>query len=145
MPAELRFDPGRRMVHSRLFGVVTDEDFLTLTRAVIESTEMRPGFSELCDLRDATRVEITADAFRRNIVMTEPLDRDTSRRAARIAVVATEDAAYGVARMYETIRQESPVQVRAFRDIDAAHDWLGLSAEGEDAEPPAGGTSRRVV
>ena len=145
MPAELRIDAVGRIVFTRLFGVVTDDDFLSLTRFVVDSPEMRPGFSELCDLRDSTRVEISADALRRNLAMTEPLDRHPSRRSARIAVVAPNDAAFGVARMYESMRADSPVGVRAFRDVDDARDWLGLPRGDEDAPPSPGDSSRRVV
>jgi len=43
--------------------------------------------------------------------------------------VASNDVAYGLSRMYQAFRSESPLELRVFREMDEAREWLGLPPE----------------
>ena len=48
---------------------------------------------------------------------------------AKMALVADSDEFFGLGRMYEMLRDPSPVEVRVFRDRGDAEEWLGLPAD----------------
>ena len=60
--------------------------------------------------------------------------RDVARRVShhvasrleegKLAVIAPRDLLFGMARMYEMLRDDSPVEVRVFRERDEAESWL---------------------
>jgi hypothetical protein len=44
-------------------------------------------------------------------------------RGGRLAVVATQQASFGLARMYEALIEARSLEVRVFRDYDEARSW----------------------
>ena len=56
--------------------------------------------------------------------------------SVRKAIVALSPVAYGMARMYQTMMDGSPVEVEVFRDLQEARRWLGVQGiVGEAASP----------
>jgi hypothetical protein len=51
---------------------------------------------------------------------------DTTVFETRVAILATSDVAFGLARMYQSFRGDSTVEFEVFRDRAAALEWLGL-------------------
>jgi hypothetical protein len=51
---------------------------------------------------------------------------------SRMAVVARNDEAFGLARMYEMLRGDTPVEIVVFRSMPEAEAWLELP-EGYEA------------
>lgn len=47
----------------------------------------------------------------------------------RSAFFANTAIGFGISRMYETLMEQAVIQVRAFRDRDAAADWLGVPVQ----------------
>ena len=47
----------------------------------------------------------------------------------KLAIVAGDDAVFGMARMYQTLTEANLPHVAVFRDLDAAARWLGVGAE----------------
>ncbi len=41
-------------------------------------------------------------------------------------MVAEKDVSFGMARMYEMLREAEPDQIKVFRDMAEARRWLGL-------------------
>jgi hypothetical protein len=48
---------------------------------------------------------------------------------ARRALVVTSDVVFGMARMYQILRDESPDELEIFREMDGALQWLGVDDE----------------
>ena len=90
--------------------------------AVLADAAHQPGFSFLVDRRasPAPSVELAraiADYLRRH-------SRELGD--ARTAIVVQDHAGYGMARMQEALNATANFESRAFTDIDAAVDWLGI-------------------
>ncbi len=51
---------------------------------------------------------------------------DEKRAGSKVAMVAPEDAAFGMSRMFALQRGDSPVETRVFREMVKALAWLGL-------------------
>jgi len=124
MPADYVIDPERRLVHVRMWGVLTASDIRAIRRRLVEDTRLTPGFSELIDARGATSiVEITTNEIR-------SLAGEEIEPVSRRAFVTTNPAAYGLARMFQTYRsiEDAPEQNEIFHDIEQAEAWLSGTA-----------------
>ncbi|MEO8201142.1 MAG: hypothetical protein ABI679_11520 [Gemmatimonadota bacterium] len=123
MPGAYNIDPHRHLVLSRGWGVVTNDDFMVHARELTEDPRFQPTFSQLSDLRDAERLELDTFTVRR-LAAISPFGAGSRR-----ALVVSSDLAFGMARMFQTLREGNGEELQVFRDIDAALDWLGLAAE----------------
>jgi hypothetical protein len=50
--------------------------------------------------------------------------RDPERKGGRIALVAADDATFGIARMYAAYREKAGIALEVFRRIEDADAWL---------------------
>jgi hypothetical protein len=113
-------DPRNRLVQSHASGLVTAEDFLEHGKRLAEDPAFDPSFDQILDLREATQVELPTPALKGMASLR--LFTAGSRRA----LVASRDLAFGLARMYESLRADAPESIKAFRTMEEARAWLGL-------------------
>ena len=123
MPAGYTIDLERSLVLSRGWGVLTDRELLAHVRALTADPRFAQNFCQLGDLRDVTDVQITAATIR-EMVRLNPF-----WAGARRALVVTSDVVFGMARMYQILRDESPDELEIFREMDGALQWLGVDDE----------------
>lgn len=121
MPAGYTIDLERSLVRSRGWGVLTDRELLAHARALTVDPHFAPNFRQLADLREVTDVQITSATIK-EMVRLNPF-----WAGARRALVVTNDVVYGMARMYQILRDESPDELEIFRKMDGALQWLGLA------------------
>ena len=96
---------------------ISNEEFIEEFREIIGY----PTYNKLVDLRSVKHVEVSHETLRRAIEM---LTDATQQARRRIAVVAPNDVAFGMARTYEAMRPPSLSQFHVFRGIDEAMEWL---------------------
>ena len=125
MPITYQLKPDENLVILVHVGAVTDDEFMSFYKALFEDTRFDVLFNMLVDLRQAESsvrgagtLKESAEFMRRQYVST------TAR--PKIAVVASEDISFGLARMYEMFSEEVPWEFEVFRAVDAALAWLGL-------------------
>jgi len=122
MPFAFTIDTSRRLVLSRGWGVLNDRELVAHVRALAQDPRFRPDLHQLCDFIDVTDVRVTAAGVR------EMTGLKPFGAGARRAFAVSSDVAYGMARMYQIMREDAPDEVEVFRDIDAALEWLGVAA-----------------
>ena len=118
----IQIDKEREVMVIKLSG----EFDLTIVKKVVdalqEHEDYNPRYAALYDLRDVTMGGITADQLQRLAFDVF----DPSWDGTRFAMVATADDVYGMARVYAAVADETVKQQRrAFRDYDAALEWVG--------------------
>jgi hypothetical protein len=101
--------------------VFTAQDLLEHYTALAADPAFDPGFSQLVDLRDVERVEIERPYIRRHAL--ERLFGGMQR-----ALVVSSDGHYELARIYGAFAQYASQNVRVFRDMHDAEQWLGIEA-----------------
>ncbi|HYF51918.1 MAG TPA: hypothetical protein VEJ63_21095 [Planctomycetota bacterium] len=132
MPIEVRIDSAQRVVFARAVGTLTDDDVFSYQRDVWSRPELS-GFDELMDLAHVGTIEVpSADRVRQLAVLAAEME--VSVPPGRFAVVAPNDQAYGLARMYESWRElqgtkRKPIGI--FRTASEALAFLGLPADFE--------------
>ena len=114
-------DAGRVVLEFR--GTITDRELFATYEALYADPSHRVGLDELTDCREVERVDVTTGALVALAASTARL-LDGKQQTWRVAIVAPSDVVFGMARMYEAFRAESPEQVQVFRDRAAAEAWL---------------------
>jgi hypothetical protein len=124
MAAEYTYDEEKNFLHTRFYGVLTDEDLKWQAEAVTSDPRIRPGTREIVDLTGIEDIKASPESLKL-IVATDRSHRD-KLAGMRTAIVAPTDLLYGYSRMYEIFAElgESPVTIEVFRTIDEAREWL---------------------
>lgn len=121
MQVEREIDSVARVLILRVSGEVADGDLLGLGDRIASTPGLTPDFSLLIDLREADGHQVSSNGVR--VLAAGPiLLSPTSRRA----VVVPTQLGFGLARMYEMLR-EGQGTVRAFRDYAEARRWVAAS------------------
>ncbi len=125
MPASYRIDKARGVVFSHYSGLLTDDDILDHQRRLKADPEFDPTFRQLLDMREIEELTATAEGIRQ-LARGNPFISG-SRRGG----VASKDVVFGMARMFEMMREQMGDEFRMFRSMDAALDWLDLELDSE--------------
>ena len=127
MPIEYRIDPQARVVYTTASGTLDDAQLLEHKKKLTSDPGFHPGMVELSDVRGIEKLDVTTDGIRHFALKDQ---RDKGKlRDYKLAIVASEDVVYGMARMYQANTAMNVPNVRVFRDISEAKDWLGLDPE----------------
>jgi hypothetical protein len=126
VPVEVRIDVERGVVIRRAWGEVTVNELTESFSKVLQDPDYRSGMPSLSDLRDLKVTGFTPTI--RGIA--EFIERRREQTgAARAAVVVSSEAAYGLLRMLQALTHKSPMEIRPFRKMEEALEWLGLDAD----------------
>ena len=119
MPISYRIDPDARLVRTVANGVLTDAELRVHKDQLAADPAFETGMHQLSDVRVIERLDVSADGVR-SLVAHDA--RHAERFAGhRMAIVASEDVVFGMARMYQTM---SSVEVGVFRTVDEALAFL---------------------
>ena len=121
MPAEYELDLTRRLVRTKEWGVLTDEDLRDLYEQIRTDPAFKPTFRQLCDLREVTKITTTAESLR--TLAQSRVFTPGSRRA----FVVGRAVDFGLARMFQAYSEVEGQTVEVFREMDDAEAWLGLT------------------
>jgi hypothetical protein len=112
-------DRDRRRVRARAEGLVTCAEFVAHFSAT--EPDRAAGYDELFDATGAT-TDLTADQVRALALRAQALRQKGPLGA--VAVVATNDLAFGLARMYGLLCETVGAPAGAFRTAAKAEEWL---------------------
>lgn len=118
MPTSYELDPTHRLVRSRAWGVLTEEESAALYDELSADPGFRPEFHQVCDMRDLERLEMSTGAVQAMAKC------NLFSPAARRAFVAAEDAHYGMARMLQALFEVEGKTIGVFRTMAEAEAWL---------------------
>lgn len=124
MPVD--FDFGERLVVIRLSGQVTNEGILRAASRLATHPDYERGCDELWLFGDAS-FEVDGEGMRQVIAQ----DRRMRARFGdgRVALVASSDLHFGMARMYQTLSDSGTFEVGVFRTRSEADAWLAEARE----------------
>jgi len=124
MAHEIVVDVGRRIVTIRMWAEVTPGEIHLAARELLDDSRVKTGFVQLIDARNVSSV-VSVGASDIRAIAASPLDPSSKR-----AFVTTDPAAFGLARMFATLRGIKNVgeEVGVFRTLEDAEGWLGAGA-----------------
>jgi len=119
MPAYFKIDKEHRLVLSTVSGVFAMADALAHQGNLRKHPDFDPSFSQLMDFTQVTRIELKEEDVQR-LAQASIFSPDSRR-----AFVTTSDVAFGLARMFEMLRDTMGEKgIRVFRHLDDALDWV---------------------
>lgn len=124
MPYFYFIDKEHRVVFSTGAGVLTREDLVANEDKLLKDPDFDPTFSQIVDFTQVSQVDVKPEDI---LFLAE---RNIFSPKSHRAVIAGNDLVYGLARMYEMIRDsKGETEVRVFRDRDEAIAWALASGE----------------
>ena len=122
MSIRYRIDLKQEIVYITADGILTDDQLRKFLKKLLRDTDFHPNFNRLADYRAVESFELTGTDVRRLAGAKGTTKSEGSRRA----FVVSSDLAYGMARMFQSLADDSPVTIEVFKDMTEARKWLGL-------------------
>jgi len=127
MPMAYRVDRDSRVVVAAGYGIITDDDVFGYQHEVWSRPDVA-GFNELIDMTRATEIAVPSTGRVRDLAALSAAMDGTAIRS-RMAIVAPDDLAFGLGRMYQSYRELNPLSTRevgVFRTTEQALAFLGM-------------------
>jgi hypothetical protein len=120
VPVSYAIDPKQKLVVTRLWGVVTDDEVLDHNRRLRADPAFDPGYRQLVHMTAITESRVTTNLI--NETSADQFFNPGTRRA----FVATGDSIFGMARKYALQAEAIGQTIEVFRDLRKAEEWLEL-------------------
>jgi hypothetical protein len=129
MPITIRVSAAEGVRYSVLSGDIGDRELVAAFRRSFEASDFDPSLNGLVDLRAVGKLDVTSNGIWELAQVLRPADKGATGR--RVALVASSDFQFGMARMVATLLSAGGLttEYHAFRDMAEARAWLGLAAE----------------
>jgi hypothetical protein len=130
MAVNHRIDHVRRVVFVTCSGTLTSGELFRFQQEVWSRPELG-GFSALVDVR-GVQIELPENVSLNLRELAALGARMDARHGSRLAIVVSDDLAFGLGRMYEAYRELEPGSTRevsVFRSMHEAAGWLGIREE----------------
>jgi len=127
MPVSAHVDPVTGIAHYSATGELTRDEILAAIEQVYRDSAYRSPWRALWEMIGATPA-LSGEELRAlvaHVKANRPAD------TGKIAIVATKDVAFGMARMFELFASDEKLETRVFRDSESARQWLAT----DGAEP----------
>jgi hypothetical protein len=123
MPTSYKIDPVQQLVRCRAWGVLSNADLRDHYHSLVADPRFHASYRHLGDLRDVT--DFSLESWMIAEVASWPIFDAGTRRA----IVATTDVAFGLSRMFSLNAERVGQDVRVFRGLVDAQDWLDSPIE----------------
>lgn len=120
MSLEVTHDSDNNILIIKIIDLINLDELKKSATKIFSSGDIPHDINTLYDLQDMEFSNITTEFQERLILFRESLDRGN----AKIACVTSTDLGFGLSRRYEALSDHLPQQVRIFRSIDEAKNWL---------------------
>ena len=118
MPISYTIDIDRQFVLTLVSGTVTGEEVYEYYQLVRNDPSFDPGFRQLVDMTGMTKSLVGTGG-----IMSISRDHHFTPGVRR-AIVASSEAAFGLARMFALHSESVGQTIEVFRDLNAAEAWL---------------------
>jgi hypothetical protein len=129
MPITFQVDHARRRVTATATGSIGEHDLFEYQRQAWSQPGV-VGYDELLDTSQAEKlIDINPDSLRK--VAFQAAAMDAADKPSKFAIVAPQDAFFGLGRMYEALRSQmsdTMKEVSVFRSREEAEKWLQAKA-----------------
>lgn len=119
MPMFYKIDKERGLILASGSGPLTFAEGLAYQGRMLNDPDFDPSFSQIADFSQFSSFDLTAADVRKLA------ERTLFAADSRRAFIVPNDVSFGLARMFEMMRAHfGEENIRAFRDLDDALDWV---------------------
>jgi len=125
MPVKYTVSSNGLFVHAIAHGVLIPDDIHQYIKDISQDDCIKPGFSELFDVRDITGSQIIPEIFGdiRELILDDP----KRKRGSKLAIVVRTQSSFNNAQQYERSVMPDVQNVIVFNDFHIAKIWLGAT------------------
>lgn len=123
MPISHTIDQQTGVIYRTVTGSITTVELIESFTNVLGHPDYRPGMKSLTDLRSIDHFSSIDDVKQIAQFMDEHQDHIMGGKAA---VVVSRDVSFGMVRMLELLSSKLPIEIRVFRKLKAAYNWLDI-------------------
>ena len=125
MPMSYVIDTPNNLIRTSGTGVLTDDDVMAHRKALTSDPAFNSKMREISDIREVTDFRVTPAGIR--LMVAFDVKVVPAGGMHQLAVVARENVAYGMSRMYQTLDEPNIRSVGVFRTYEEAAAWLGIA------------------
>jgi len=122
MPVRYEINHELRRVFVTGTGPITDDELVGSDTSFRDAPDVDPSYSQLMDFSSADFDALTRRAIEQ--ITSQPA---VFAKQARRAIVVSSNVGYGIARMFELMRNDEAGEVRVFYERAKAEKWLKQS------------------
>jgi hypothetical protein len=122
VPIDYRVDSEHGILFVADFGEVEEAELNDQAARMGRDPSIVPALNALVDLREASIRDLQAKVIRDLAVKFREMNLIGDR--TKMAIAATNDVVFGMARIYGAVRSNSKLEARVFREITEARKWL---------------------
>ncbi|MBN2391651.1 MAG: hypothetical protein JXR84_13080 [Anaerolineae bacterium] len=100
------------------------EQIKTASRQMLADERWMLGYNVLYDLRTCSLIDFSYDEIRFGV--TKDSSFNDRVEGAKVAIVADRAVTYGFMRMWQILSEHRPLEIKVFREIAEALDFLGV-------------------
>ena len=123
MPISYSIDPEQRLVRSRIWGTVTNDEVNEHNRLLRSDPLFDPTYSQIADMTGVTQNKVTFTNVK------ETARDQYFAPGVRRALLVSDDTTFGLCRMFATYAENLGQRLTVFRDRKEAEEWVGLRGE----------------
>ena len=124
MPIEIKVFKKENYFISTWSGKITDSEAIQMFKEFYTSPEWVPGMHELADISQLDFSSISSDGLIKMAKFNQMKLEEHNVTNIKAAVYSPHDLQFGMARVYEVWADESPENIKVFRDFNEAKNWL---------------------
>lgn len=124
MSVRYRIDETAGVAFAEFDGEVTDQDLAEFLPVFHNEVSGHGITRRIFDFRKVTKVDVSTSGVKAAADYFSQFDE--TLKAAKIALVASSDEAYGMCRMYDSLRSDAPYEIRTLRSMKEARRWFGI-------------------
>lgn len=122
MPIEQKYDHNKKILFVTVIGQITPDEFASAFQKIVSSNQYPPNVDALWDMQQADFKEINEGMFREIIKIRKQYPE---RSNYSLAIIATDDLAYGMARMYGLLSGlQLSRKYMVFKDPSEGEQWI---------------------
>ncbi|MGI9325861.1 MAG: hypothetical protein ACR2PZ_11625 [Pseudomonadales bacterium] len=122
MPYSIEVDRSLHRVWFRATGIYAQAEAFQSIQDMVDHPDFLSGDDVLVDMTEVEEVPLLSADILKKVEFDKGLIAKLG--TANWAFVTPTDLLYGFARMYQSLMDDAPIQVEAFRDLEAAVAWL---------------------
>jgi hypothetical protein len=126
-PDFLRYYHAHRLMAWQPQGTLDDLMLDQIAEWLVHIEKVSLPFKRFVDFSQLTTVAVrTRHVFK---VARRRAEQFTGVEPVRTALFSEDWVAFGIARLYESLMENTPIEARAFRDLSKAAEWLAIPVE----------------
>ena len=113
----------------RAEGTITGTDIARTTIQMLDDPRFDPALDGLYDYRGITSLAVGPEEMRQIASAVLDRRRHLTRPSVRLAIVVTDEATADIVELYRHLTRDVPQEIRQFRRMRPALQWLGLAGD----------------